>query len=61
MTTARMDLFDWFLLLFVYLKLTHQIDWNWKTVLLPAPIALLFYILDLSLPKPKRRDDSPDQ
>jgi hypothetical protein len=30
-------------LIFVVLKLTHQIDWSWWLVLLPEIIALVWY------------------
>ena len=34
---------DWLLLLFIYLKLTNQIDWSWNEVLIP------FYLLMIVL------------
>jgi hypothetical protein len=36
MTGARLDaILMWLGLMFVYLKLTHQIDWHWAAVLAP--------------------------
>jgi hypothetical protein len=32
---------DLLTLLFIYLKLTHQIDWNWALVVSPIVLALI--------------------
>lgn len=32
---------DWLTLLFIYLKLTHQVDWNWFYVLCPIFISVV--------------------
>lgn len=39
------DIFDAFLILFVYLKLTEQISWPWGFVLSPLWVGLFFIVL----------------
>lgn len=36
-------------LIFIFLKLTHNIDWSWWLVLLPEIISITFYTILVSL------------
>ena len=40
-----MKFLDWLQLLFIYLQLTHQINWNWALVLCPFWVTMILSIV----------------